>query len=239
VRPVLLAIALFALAACAQGPRRDSDCRPVKLNSFEVSRIRAAAKPQVATPLDLETQYVCRYRPGNWFRASFDTEPVPQPDGSERRHSLYCDSDYRRRTPWRCHAWREFRSVQVASPTSGSLIKVVIPPEMDGELARRDVSQAFSLLSRSGETNACPSGVEGMKTLPELRTDAEFAADTARALTSLRDSLIGAGHDIDVQLDPDGFALMTLAVNVHFVFPAPDKPLQVRCWSESVILVTS
>jgi len=239
MRPVLLATILLALAGCAGRAPRTADCSPMRLRSFDLVRIQAAAKSQVETPLDLTTQYVCRHRQRDYMRASFDTRPVPQLDGSEHRQELYCDSDYGRRKPWVCTRYGEFRSVRVVSPKAAQDLSVVIPSEMDAETARRYTVNALSLLAQSGETNACPASVEGMKTLPEMRTEAEFAADTARALTSLRESLTADQSRLWLELDPDGFALSSYPLNIHFVFVTPDETLQVRCWSETVILITS
>lgn len=240
MRLVLLSFALFALAGCATGRPGDSNCQPMKLRSVDLTRIQAAAKTQAEIRLDLTTQHVCRHRQKDFFTASFDTHPVQDPDGSERRHSLSCDSDYRRRKPWTCRAWREFRTVRVSATRDAPELRVVIPLDINAELARRYTLQAMSLLTQGGETKACPAIVEGMKTLPEIRTEAEFAADTSRVLASLREILIAGEWHLNLELDPDGFALSNFPLNVHFVFStAPDNAPRVRCWSETVILITS
>jgi hypothetical protein len=211
----------------------------MKLRSADLARIQAAARVQVEAPLDLTTQYVCRHRQRDLFNASFETLPVPQPDGSERRHSLVCDSNYPRNKPWSCRAWQEFRTVRVLATKDSPALSVVIPMDMDADLARRYTAQAISLLEKGGETHACPAEVEGMKTLPEIRTEAEFAADTTRLLLPMRDTLVEGGQRLYLDLDPDGFALSNFPLNVHFVFAPPENVPRVRCWSETVILITS
>jgi hypothetical protein len=42
------------------------------------------------------------------------------------------------------------------------------------------------------------------------------------------------------ELDADGIAVSRDLLNVHFVFgPTPDAVPRIRCWSETVIFVTS
>jgi hypothetical protein len=58
-------------------------------------------------------------------------------------------------------------------------------------------------------------------------------------LIPMRDALVAEEGSMYLELDPDGFALSNFPLNVHFVFAAPQGELRVRCWSETVILVTS
>lgn len=237
MKACLLAIALLAWASGATARPRDSDCRLHRLSSSTLARIAVAARPVVDVPLDFETLSTCRHRAHDWFTATFDTIHVAQPDGSERWQYLTCASDYWRRTPWTCERWSDYRGVRVEGVANLRPAVVVVPADLDVTLARRRVEQGFSLLVQPGETASCEQ-TSGMKTLPELRGD---SPGERRSLQALRDSLLNDDDigPIDLALDDDGFALSRFPYNVHFVFDEPDGAPRVRCWSETVVLVTS
>jgi len=238
MKRVFLAFALLVCSSAVLGRPREADCSPLHLRARDLAGIAAAARKLVEPALDLTTQYVCRHR-HDFFVASFDTVRISQPDGSERWRSLSCSSDYRRRRPWECNVWGDFRGVPVASPKDNVPLMVTIPLEMDVARARQDFLLALTLLDEPGETDSCPYS-EGMRTLPVLRSDPEPGSGAFKEFAFLRDTLLAAKGNLILDLDADGFALSNFPLNVHFVFPAgPDSAPRVRCWSETEVVVTS
>jgi hypothetical protein len=230
-----LAVAMLVSACGATARWQDSDCRLHQVSAKEFSRIEAAAKPVVGAPVNRATLYTCRHRARNIFVASFDTVHVAQADGAERWQSLSCRSDYRRRAPWACERWSDARGIRRDGVTGSPPMVVVIPPDIDVMLARRRVEEGFSLIDRPGEAASCDAS-SSMKTLPELRRD---ASGEKKDLAALRDYLRQGEGTVILDLDPDGFALSRFPLNIHFVFEGPDGAPQVRCWSETDVVVTS
>ena len=195
----------------------------------------AAAKTVTETPLDTASMATCRNRVDDVFTVYVGTVRVPQADGSERWQTLDCVSDYRRKQPWECRQNGESHVISVVTRAGGRPVQVVIPNDMDGALARRHVDAAFFLLGRHGVAASC-GDIKGMKTLPPFT---DVPPGVVKDFSSLGAELREGDGELALELDPDGFAISRNLRNVHFVFGSPDGAPQVRCWSQSVVLVTS
>lgn len=222
----------WGCAATARPP--GADCAHMTLSANDLSRIRISAKAVVQAPVDLKTLQTCRERHRDFFRVTFDTVGVPQADGTDRRQSVVCNSDYLRSAPWDCGVIVEYRGIRVVDSVNARSLRVVIPPDMDVALARERVGQAFSLLGQKGETASCGAN-EGMKTLPEIT---DVPPGVVKDFPTLHGELGEGDGELTLELDSDGFAVSHYPLNVHFVFGQPDGKPQVRCWSRTVILIT-
>jgi len=231
---VFLTFMFLAGAASAQARWQESDCRPLTLPAQDLARISTAAKAVVQTPLDPHSMGSCRQRQQDWFTASFDTVRVPQTDGSERWQSLTCRSDFRRQAPWKCEKWADVRAIHVSVPTTARSIQVAIPDGLDVVLARQYVSQAFSLLAQPGGLPYC-SYVEGKKSPPALQA----TTTQSRAFSELREYMGEGDGELELRLDPEGFAISHDLLYVYFFFAPPEGAARAQCWEHEEIVVTS
>lgn len=204
------------------------------LPASDLSRIRISAKAVTPVAMETRTLSTCRFREHDSFRVNFDTKKVSEADGTERWYSISCSSDYLRNAPWDCDGF-DSRGIRVIDPANGQPLLITIPLDMDAALARQRVGEAFSLLGRNGETASC-GNLEGVRSIPEL---SDVEPGTIKPFSDLRRALHEGVGEPRLELDTDGFALSGDLVNVHFVFVPPDGAPQVRCWSHTVILVTS
>ena len=234
MRHALLTVVLLAWGCSAFARPYGPDCRYVPLPANDLSRIRISAKAVTRAAMETKTLRMCRYRESDSFTVYFDTKKVSEADGAERWYSLACSSDYLRNAPWDCDGY-DSRGIRVIDVANAQPLLITIPLYMDAARARQRVAEAFSLLGRNGEATSCVN-IQGVESVPEF-SDAE--PGTIKAFSELRSALHAGVGEPRLELDKDGFALSGDLVNVHFVFMPPDGAPQVRCWSHTVILVTS
>jgi hypothetical protein len=162
------------------------------------------AKREFGDPLNLATLYYCTS--DELARATVETIPVPQDDGSESGGTLACSSPLDRPKDWYCEVNR-YRAIRVAAGPGQPEVRVAVGDRASIAQTRERASQAFALLSQPGRVEACRGATElGQST------------ESLRAILARRDG------PYRLVISREGFALMRGSTHVRF------KSGGIECW---------
>jgi hypothetical protein len=184
-----------------------SDMPPAALKGLE-----KAAKRESAEPLDHATVYYCLYR--DFARATVDTIPVPQSDGSELLGTLMCSGAANRARGWFCEVDR-YRAIRVAPGVGQPEVHIEVAERASLESTREHARQAFDLLNQAERVQAC-SG-----------------AGYAQTTGSLRAMLARRYGPYRLVISREGFALLRGGIQVR-MRPGNefDPRARIQCWEE-------
>ena len=170
--------------------------------------LNKAAKREFAYPLDLATLYYCASH--ELARATVETIPVPQEDGSESGGTLVCSSAVNRPKDWYCEVHR-YRAIRVAGGPGQPDLQVALGDLTSIALTRERAGQAFALLSQPSRVEACRATTDGQST------------DSLRAILARRHG------PYRLVISREGFALMRGPTRVRF------KAGGIECWEEDAV----
>src|SRR5688572_11252650 len=166
--------------------------------------LQKVAKREFGDPLDLATLYYCTS--DELARATVETIPAPQDDGSESGGTLTCSSPLDRPRDWYCEMSR-YQAIRVAAGPGQPEVRVAVGDRVSIAQTRERASQAFALLSQPGRVESC-------------RATMEFGQSTE----SLRTILARRDGPYRLVISREGFALMRGPTRVRF------KAGGIECW---------
>lgn len=188
-------------------------CPPEAIPAAAQKGLVKAARRDVAESLNLATLYYCTYQ--NLARANVDTVMVPQADGSESGSTLTCSTEKDRPRDWICQIDR-YDVIRVATAEGQPQVPVALGNRGSLEITRTRATQAFALLSETGQVQSCPGILRAMRSTESLRAMLARAFGPYRLVTSR-----------------EGFALLRGAVQIRFRLGVPaTTPARVECWNE-------
>jgi hypothetical protein len=200
--------AILGLLLAAGGVRADiPGCPASAIPPAALKGLEKAAKRESAGPLDPATLYYCLYR--DFARATVDTVPVRQSDGSELLATLMCSGAADRARGWMCQVDR-YRAVGVAPAPGQPEALVAVDERATPESTREYALRAFALLNVPGRVQAC-TGVDSGQTTESLRGILARSYGPYRLVTSR-----------------EGFALLRGGVQVRI-------RSQIQCWEEHAL----
>jgi hypothetical protein len=171
--------------------------------------LQKAAKREYADPLDLSTLYYCTTR--EFARATVDTVPTPQEDGSEGRSTLKCASPIDHPKDWSCEVDR-YRAILLGVSADQPPVVVEVGDRATLDSTRARATTAFAMLGQPGRVEAC-------------RGSGESAQDTE----ALRAILARRSGPYRLVISREGFALMRGPSRVRF------NAGGIECWEEDSI----
>lgn len=209
--------AILCLALCASPALADiPGCPRSDIPPAAQKGLQKAAKRESTDALDPATLYYCLYR--DFARATLDTIPKPQSDGTELLSTLTCSGAADSARGWMCQVDR-YRALVLAAgpglPDAHVAVDERATPESTREYARR----AFALLNEPGRVEACQRAAGFGQTTEELRSILARRFGPYRLVVSR-----------------EGFALLRGGIQVRIRSASDFNPrAQLQCWEEQVV----
>jgi hypothetical protein len=178
--------------------------------------LQKAARREAAEPLDPATLYYCLYR--DFARATVDTIPKPQSDGTELLGTLMCSGAADSARGWMCQVDR-YRAVVLASGPGQPAVRVAVDERATPEATREYALRAFALLNEPGRVEAC-----------------QRAAGFGQTTEGLRSIFAQRHGPYRLVISREGFALLRGGIQVRIRSANDFNPrAQLQCWEEHTL----